>query len=330
MDAFFHMQQGKHLLDRKDPSSLKKGLEHFKKANQISKPENIEKPIILYYLALGNLFIGNIEMSFKIANKALRSIDIAIENSPFISDNMRQILGEEGIDSLIDHIFEHYPVIVINTDPDEDDFDENHLDFTFLYNNFNIVDETDEAIPQFSFDSIKDELVMATFAALSRTEDNLVYFDKIKGDVLSYVQGYLSSNLGDQSISNRILADKITNDAPTDFIDEERYVLIGRLTLSECLKAFKSQSQSQEPFFSFSDDFVVEILKDYTYNPRITSNDILFNLYVQEKFHELFAAKYQDNLAELQSQYISIFEKSSKFVAMSWIENKIFKSNWDK
>jgi hypothetical protein len=87
MDWTFHIQQGQHLLGKKNTESIKKALEHFRKANEMIEEEDIGKPKILYFLALGNFAIGQIEQSYKIAHKAKRSIDIAIENSLITMDN---------------------------------------------------------------------------------------------------------------------------------------------------------------------------------------------------------------------------------------------------
>ena len=265
MDFSFHLQQGQQLLEKQDASSIKKALQHFKKANEMTEDEHIGKPKVLYHLALGNYLIGNIEQSYKIAHKAKRSIDIAISNSMFSMDNMRQMLGEGDIDALIIHIDDKFPQVVLFTDIDDDDFDENELDFG-LVNQLYETTEKEEVKPQFSIDSLNEEVLMATFFGLSRTNDELVYFDKLKGDVLSYVQGYFSSHIGDQSIANRRLANRITNSEPTDFVDEDRYVLIDRLKLSEFLEEYKKHTKGKEPFNSFVEYFSVEVLKDFTYD----------------------------------------------------------------
>lgn len=322
MDFSFHLQQGQQLLEKQDATSIKKALEHFKKANEMTEGEHVGKPKILYHLALGNYLIGNIEQSYKIAHKAKRSIDVAINNSMFSMDNMRQMLGEGDIDALINHIDEKFPQAVLFTDTDDDDFDENELDFA-LVNQLYETTEKEEVKPQFSIDSLDEEVLMATFFGLSRTNDELVYFDKLKGDVLSYVQGYFSSHIGDQSIANRRLANRITNSEPTDFVDEDRYVLIDRLKLSEFLEEYKIQTKGKEPFSSFVEYFSVEVLKDFTYDDDLTIDDLANSNHIQEKFHELFGQKYQNRISELRDDYSRIFQNTTKALAINWIKQNV-------
>ena len=321
MDFSFHLHKGQQLLEKQDATSIKKALEHFKKANEMTEDEHIGKPKILYYLALGNYLIGNIEKSYKIAHKAKRSIDIAISNSIFSMDNMRQMLGEGDIDSLIKHIDDKFLQVVFFTDTD-DDFDENELDFA-LVNQLYETTEKEEVKPQFSLDSLDEEVLMATFFGLSRTNDELVYFDKLKGDVLSYVQGYFSSHIGDQSIDNRRLVNRITNNEPIDFVDEDRYVLIDRLKLSEFLEEYKKQTKCKEPFSSFVEYFSVEVLKDFKYDDDLTIDDLANGNYIQEKFHELFGQKYQSRVSELRDDYTRIFQNTTKALAENWIKQNV-------
>lgn len=322
MDFSFHLQQGQQLLEKRDATSIKKALEHFKKANEMTEDEHIGKPKILYHLALGNCLIGNIEHSYKIAHKAKRSIDTAIENSMFSMNNMRKMLGEGDIDALIDHIDEEFPQAVLFTNTDDDDFDENELDFA-LVNQLYETAEKEEVKPQFSIDSLNEEVLMATFFGLSRTNDELVYFDKLKGDVLSYVQGYFSSHIGDQSIANRRLANRITNSEPTDFVDEDRYVLIDRLKLSDFLEEYKKRTKGKEPFSSFVEYFSVEVLKDFTYDDDLTIEDLANSNHIQEKFHELFRQKYQNRASELRDDYSRIFQNTTKALAVNWIKQNV-------
>jgi len=323
MDFSFHLQQGQQLLEKQDALSIKKALEHFKVANEMTEDEHVGKPKILYHLALGNLVIGNIEKSYKIAYKAKRSIDTAIENSMISMNNMRQMLGESDIDALIDHIDKKYPQLVLFTDTEDDDFNENELDFSLVSKLYQTT-EKQEIKPQFSINNLTEDVIMATFMGLGRTNDELVYFDKLKGDVLSHVQGYFSSHIGDQSVAGRRLANRITNSEPTDFVDEDRYILIDRLLLTEFLNEFKKQTNGIEPFFSFVEYFSIEVLKDFTYDKDLTIDDLACSNHMQGKFHEIFSNKYKNRIQELKNNYTNIFENTSKSLATTWIRNKIF------
>lgn len=322
MDFSFHLKQGQQLLEKQDAQSFMKALDHFKKANEMTEEGHVGKPKILYQLAFGNYLIGNIEQAYKIAYKAKRSIDTAIKSSIISMNNMRQMLGENDIDALINHIDEKFPQAVLFTDTDDDDFDENILDFALVNQLYETADK-DEVKPQFTDDSLTDELLKATFFGLSRTNDELVYFDKLKGDVLSHVQGYFSSHIGDQSFANRQLADKITNGEPVDFVDEDRYILIDRLKLSEFLNEYRIQTKGREPFVSFADLFSVEVLKDFTYDKNLTVDDLANSNHIQEKFHQLFGRNYQTRVAELKDNYTSIFQNTTKALALKWIKQNI-------
>ncbi len=325
-DFSFHLQQGQQLLEKQDAESIRKALEHFKAANEMTEDEHVGKPKILYFLALGNLNIGQIEMSYRIAHKAKRSIDTAIANSMISMNNMRQMLGEDNIDALIDHIDDNYSQLVSFTDTDDDDFDENELDFSLISKLYQTADKP-EVEPQFSLDPIREDIIFATFSGQGRINDELVYFDKLKGDVLIYVQGYFSSLLGDQSILNRRLANRITNNEPSDFVDEDRYILIDRLLLTEFLSEFKKQSNGKEPYYSFVDYFSIEILNDFTYNKDLKIEDLACSNHIQQKFHELFSKKYSDKIQQLRNDYTVIFENTCKALATNWIKQNIFKNN---
>lgn len=323
MDFSFHIQQGQQLLDKQDAISVKNALEHFKKANEIIEDEDVRKPITLYHLALGNYNIGQIEQSYRIAYKAKRSIDTAIENSMLSMNNMRQMLGESDIDALIQYIDENFPQVAFQIDTDYDDFDENVLDFSRLNQIYPTVDKQ-EIEPEFTIDDLDNEVLAATYSGLCRTNDELVYFDKLKGDVLSHVQGYFSSHIGDQSIADRRLVDRITNREPIDFVDEERYILIDRLKLSDFLNEYKKQSNGKEPFISYVDYFSEEILKEYSYDKSLTIDDLANSNYIQQKFHLIFSKKYQDRVLELREDYSDIYQETQQALALKWIKAKVY------
>lgn len=321
MDYTFHLQQGQQLLDKKDANSMKKALEHFVSANKMIEETNIGRPKVLYFLALVNYLIGNINRSYLIANKAKRSIDIAIENSMITMDNMRKMLGENDIVMLINHLEDK----VTHVPTDNDDFDENEMDLSHVNKLYETKDEK-VIKANYTIDDLSKDVIMATFSGMSRTKDQLVYFDKSKGNVLVYVKGYFTPMTGDQSISNRILANRITSEEPNDFVDETKHVLIDRLLLPDFLKEFTLIANGQEPFASFGELFSKEILKDYSeYDENIKINDLSFTNYAHEKFQNFFCEKYQDRVYELRNDYLKIFEMTCENIAKNWIRNKIMK-----
>ena len=304
---------------------MKKALEHFKAANEMIEEKSIEKPLSLYFLALGNFTIGNIEYSYKIAHKAIRSIGPAIGNSVFSMNNMRQVLGEDNINALIELIGQDYPQLVEFTDTEDDKFSENELDFTMLDSTYGTT-EGRSVKPQFSLNSLSVELLMAVFTGLSRTNDQLIYFDKLKCDVLRYGDGYFSSYLGDQSIENRNLYNKIVNSEPTDFIDEDRHILIDRLRLIDFLAEYQNHSKGKEPFSSFAKDFASEVLKEFTHNQTLKVDGLANSEHIQKRFHELFNLKYHSQASVLKNDYQLIFTNTIKSLSTKWIKEKVFET----
>ncbi len=322
MDFKFHLQQGQHLLNKRDGLSIRKALEHFKTANVMSEDVLIAKPKTLYYLALGNLHIGQVANSYRIAHKAKRSLDLATERSVVSMGNMRQLLGEEQIDKLIRYIEEKHLQLITMIDVDDDDFDENDLDFSLVDRIYKTTHKPDLR-REFSIETLSDDVLYATFAGQSRADDELVYFDKLKGDVLSHVEGYFSSLIGDQGVMNRRLADRILKREPVDFVDDDRYVLIERLDLSDFLEEFKKQSNGKEPFYSLVDYFLVDVLGEYQSKYGLNLDELTCNSGIQRKFHDYYAEKLANMSRLAQSEYQALFNKTCKALAIRWIEDNV-------
>jgi hypothetical protein len=329
MDFSFYLQQGQHLLEKKDPKSVKKALEHFRTANQITEEDHVGKPKILYLLALGNLIIGNIEQAYKTAYKASLSIDLAIDSSPIRANNMRNMLGGEEIDALIKFIEKDYQTLIQSISLDAiETFDENELDFRNIKGDLNDEFENKSGIvPEFNIESLSDDVLFATFRGQSRLDDEMVYFDKLKGDVLAYVEGYLSSYIGDQSIANRRLSQRIINGEPKDFLDDERYIMIDRLRLIDFLSEYRNQASIKEPFITYCDFFKDEILKEFAQYEDIKLEDLTISTYIQEKFGEYFLTKFRDDAQKYVNEYKKHFDHAAKALALSWISRTVFKNN---
>ena len=323
MDFSFHLKQGQQLLNKKDSASIKKALEHFREANLIDDDNEMAKPKILYFLALGNYFIGQVEQAYKIAHKAKRSLDTATQNSIFVMDNMREMLGEKDIEELIEHIESKYFNQIESIDIDDDDFDENILDFSRLHLIYKS-ENKDDIEPSYEFDEINEELLAATFYGMCRTNDELIYFDKLKGDVLSYVEGFLSSHIGDQSASNRRLTNRITNGDNPDYVDEDRYLLIDRLRLSEFLDEMKSNSHDNELLLSFIDEFSISIIQDFKYDKDLTLDDLACSNHILNKFLENFRFYANRNYSDVSDEFYEIMNNSQHSLAKSWIKKNVF------
>lgn len=322
MDITFHLKQGQQLLDKKDSQSIKKALEHFREANLGNDENNVLKPKILYFLALGNYLIGQVGQAYRIAYKAKRSIDFAMQSSVFVMDNMRQMLGEKDIEDMIAHIESNYFWEIESIDIEDDDFDENILDFSNLHQIYKS-EQKEEIVPTFEIEELSDELLSATFYGMCRTNDELIYFDKLKGDVLGYVEGFLSSHLGDQNVLNNRLSNRIIYRDNPDYIDEDRYILIDQLPLSEFLDEIKSNSQNNDTYLSFVEEFSITILEDFKYYDDLSLDDLGCSKHILYKFLELFRFYCNNNYYEVSNEFYKIINNSQHSLARSWIKKKI-------
>lgn len=324
MDFNFYTQQGHLLLEKKEAASIRKALEFFVKANEITQSNDISKPRALYNLALGNYLAGNTILAYKLVCKAKRSIEPAIENSFIRMDNMSKILGADDIDYLINYIETNFYHLIINTDSNDDNFDENEFDFSKINSLYPAAAMSIDYSPKFTPTQITNDMLGATFAGLSRNRDSMVYFDKVNGDVVMYVEGYFSSMLGDQITSNKKLASRISNSDPIDFIDEYRYFLIDQLLLKDFLAEYKEQTEMEEPFFSFPVIYSEEVLEEFSYHEDISINDLYFNNHLQQKFHEIFSKHYKSRAVELRESYSMLFENTCNELALQWIMKHVF------
>ncbi|WP_166386814.1 hypothetical protein [Polaribacter sp. 11A2H] len=324
MDFNFYTQQGHKLLAKKEAPSIKKALEYFKMANEITENNDISKPQALYNLALGNYLAGNTVMAYRLANKAKRSLEPAVSNSMFKMDNMRKMLGEDNINGLINYIETNFSEFILFTDSNNDDFDENELDLSNVDSIYPSPAVITDYSPKFTLNKITDEMLGATFAGLSRNQDSLIYFDKVKGDILTYVEGYFSSLLGNQTNSNTKLVSRISSNDPTDFVDEDRYLLIDRIFLKDFLEEYQIQSEEEEPFYSFLDLFKKEILEEYSHYKDITIDNILFSYHIQQKFHELFSKHHNSKENELKETYSILFDNTCNEMSLKWIKKHVF------
>lgn len=182
-------------------------------------------------------------------------------------------------------------------------------------------------IPQFSIESLNDEILMTTFFELNSDDDDPVYFDKLQGDILGCIQGYLKSYIGDQNIANREFVNKIKNDDPFDIIDENRYIKFEKHTISVFLNEYRIQSKGKEPFDTFVEYFSNEILRIYAGGNIIAIDGIKNSNRIQQKFSELFSLKYEDRALELRDDFIHIYRNTAKAIARNWIKQKVMKTN---
>jgi len=164
----------------------------------------------------------------------------------------------------------------------------------------------------------------SAFSGMSRDKEDLVYFDKRDGDVVSYVQGYFSLLCGDQSISGRILAKRIMNGESHDFVDEDRYLLFPRLSLEAFLQEYQKQANGQDPFIEFVSIFSLEVILHFSNNySTVTVEDLAFDNYIQDLFQKSFTQKYGDRVMELGSSYSRIYEAACKELARNWIKKEV-------
>jgi len=142
-----HIKAGKELLEKKDKSSLQRALFEFIKADEMADGIDMAKPQTLYYLALSNFWIGNIVLSYQLAKKAEKSLDIAINNSSLNFDDMRNNLGEKQIIDLISNLKQQFPTLTNSISIEGVEFNPHEIDFTMLdqMNNFMNSNQSEES-----------------------------------------------------------------------------------------------------------------------------------------------------------------------------------------
>lgn len=167
-----------------------------------------------------------------------------------------------------------------------------------------------------------DELIQTIFSSMCQSSSSCpIYYDVINEDVLSYNEGYFSPLLGDQNISNRMLMNKIMNGYEQDYIDECRHILIEKIRLNSFLSEYKQQTSFKEPFYSFPDIFLSEILKEYSpLKQGLQPHDILFTGNMNDKFDKSFTEKHISRLSELKDDYMEIFRQTKRSIVLKWLE----------
>lgn len=102
MDYEDYIEKGKTLLQENDLISRQKALEYFVKAYESTLDDTFRKPVVLYFLAYGNLYLGQTERAYIIIHMAKRSIDTAIKHAAYTFEGIRDVLFEDVIDAMID------------------------------------------------------------------------------------------------------------------------------------------------------------------------------------------------------------------------------------
>lgn len=324
MDAIFYLQQGNLLLEKKDYRSLKKAMNHFKKANELTEDNDLLKPKTLYYLAYGNYVIANVSTAYKIAIKAEKSLEPAMKNSIFSMNNMRGQIGGDLIDELIDYIENRHPFISSLVDPDSD-IDENILDFTKLDELIGEPVEEKRSISLFERENITDDMLYAIFATLTANDDQRFYFDLEKGDVVSHTEGYFASLLDDQKTSNQDLARRIINNDLVDLVDEEKHIEIGRIQLVDFFKEFKILVEGFEFLEKFSKELENKLIFKFNLD-KSKIGKVSFHRVVQDDIHAIFLEEFTNLDKNLKDTYSLLFENTCKSLALKWMEKNVLKN----
>jgi hypothetical protein len=164
---------------------------------------------------------------------------------------------------------------------------------------------------------MNDKIILLIASAMSREEGVNIYVDILKKDIVGYVNGYISSYLGDESTNNRILAERIMSDTPNDYLDLERYIEIPRITAQQFLNEFINNANGNIPFDDFAKNFKQNIGAIFN-DLSITANDVFWGDFIEENFHEQFSSLYGDKMQELAESYKMLFETSIINLANRW------------
>jgi hypothetical protein len=319
MDAIFHITQGQKLLTKNDKVSIVKAVEHFRTANELTPETDVGKPQSLYFLALGNYYLGNLEAAYIIVNKAKEIIPI-VKKASII--NLPVWPGEEKINELLNFLKTKY-TILSTVDLNSPNFDFNFIDKSRVDLIYPDKNPTDVQIQLIEMSDLDNEIRLAVFGGMGRNDEDMVYFDKVGGDVLSYVQGYFSSHLGDQTETLRALSDKIMSNSPKDYVDDERYVLIPRLVLTDFIDEFKSNA-NQEILHEFINNFSeVAIKKFETYGEITSTDDLAFSEHFREEFFQLFNDTYREKVPQYEEDLMICYEKTGINLSSKWLSTVI-------
>lgn len=124
--------QGFFLKNKDDLHSIINALEHFIKANKMLEENDMLKPKTLCFIASCNYKIGNIDIAYRIAKKAKKSIPIVIRNIRYLSGVSGEMIGEKRIDELIGAIEENFQEALSDFDFENDSIDENNIDLKIV------------------------------------------------------------------------------------------------------------------------------------------------------------------------------------------------------
>jgi hypothetical protein len=317
MDSFFHISQGMLLIEKEDADSVKKALNHFKTANLMTSSGDIAKPSTLYYLAYGNLIIGNITTAYILTERAYNELEVTKKASIFVMDRWP---CEDKILELRSLLNRKYPEFYENIDVYDDRFDENYLDFSKIHRLFR-KDENIQYEKHINVDNISNETLMLIFTAMMRNEEDLIYYDKISGEPTAYIEGYFVPSSGDHALNNRMLANKIMNNSPIDLVDEERHILIPKLICADFINEFKKHTDDQVELSDFADKVTEEIIDDFG-DPDITSlHELYLTQYILDLFFKSFHEKIGHKSAEMMSILNSKMEQTSNGIVKRWIRS---------
>lgn len=167
-----------------------------------------------------------------------------------------------------------------------------------------------------------NKFIMMIASAMGREDGVDIYIDKLKLDIVGYVNGYISSFLGDESENNRILAERIMSDAPMDYLDPIRYIEIPRITAQQFLQEYINNAIGMSPFENFAISFQQSIGAIFN-NSEITANDVFWGDLVADNFHEQFGNLHGENFQELAETYQTLFETTLFNLASKWLKKSV-------
>lgn len=305
------------LIEKGDADSIKKALNHFKDANLKTSSGDIGKPMALYYLAYGNLLIGNILSAYILIERAYNELDITKKASVFIMDNWP---GEDKILELRALLNNEFPEYHNRIDIYADKFDENYLDFSKVNRLFS-KDQNIQYEKHLNVDNISNETLMLIFTAMMRNEEDLIYFDKIIGEPTAYIEGYFVPSSGDHALNNRMLANKIMNNSPIDLVDEERHILIPKLICADFINEFRKHTDDHVELSDFADKVTEEIIDDFGDPEETSLSELYLTQYILDLFFKSFHEKIGHKSAEMMSILNSKMEKTSNGIVKRWIRS---------
>lgn len=159
------------------------------------------------------------------------------------------------------------------------------------------------------------DLLKAVFHAMQRDNDEILYYDRHKNDVLIYEQDYLVSILIGREQMNKVLAKRITTEDSYDSINEGVHFLVPQISIIEYIAVMKQHSGDFSMMLSILES-MQEGLTNHCKEEDININSYTLNMV----FFQSLNMYLSEQETEVDSERVNaVINASSEFVARRWL-----------